>query len=151
MLYYNPSAYNSHGACNSLWLLLLISTTFTSSLRIALQYVREEYHEDTWSMCLLGDLIEHGRKCGVRLYVSAYDMFSRECILHCWLYERHLQLPFHMLPIDELLMVKLANNKIRIYLSLCVGFNPHTSHTAIRCGMPTISFPHEDVQEHENE
>lgn len=73
--------------------------------------MKEEGYEDAHNMCQQSGCIERTKHRVVMHYVFAYNIFSKECIIHCWLFAIILQLTFCMLTIDDMAM---TNEPLRI-------------------------------------
>ena len=101
LLYENLHYVKSLKAWNKLWLRLLSSATIGESLLIALQNVRDEGDEDAHNMCQQLGCTEFARHGVVRHYMIAYGIFSKECIMQCWLFTNILQSLFRMLTVDD--------------------------------------------------
>ena len=73
--------------------------------------MKEEGYEDAHNMCQQSGCIERTKHRVVMHYVFAYNIFSKECIIYCWLFAIILQLTFCMLTIDDMAM---TNEPLRI-------------------------------------
>jgi hypothetical protein len=83
-------------------------TTVGTSLRKALQDMKEEGYVDVQNMYKQPGRIKCAMQGVVRHYVIAYDIFSKECIMHGWLSARIMQLPFHMLIVNNFWILKMS-------------------------------------------
>lgn len=108
LLYENLIAFKSLRTSNKLWLHLLNATTVGTSLRKALQDMKEEGYVQAHNMYQQPSCIERAKQGVVRQCVTTYDIFSKEFIMHSRLSPRILQPPFHMLSVKNNWMLKVS-------------------------------------------